>query len=512
MPSGQNQGYGMGTGLMTHHYGNVGQQPANVSYMGHTPFDQQSSRTYGQSQAHATHTYGQSPSPQVYGHGPNPQLYGQGPNPQVYGQIPNPQVYGQSPNPQVHVYGQGPNLQVYGQGSNPQTYGQGSVPQVYGQGPAQSLVQGSHNPIHPGQSRSREAQVEEQRKREEKKEQLRREAEITKRKLMNIKVSNPISGEVKDGSSVSLEALIGFTPEPKSKPPPPVTTTTSSFKPAEPITDTQGESLSMKEEVHSFVSPPEPIPSPHTNSPDTNTNKQGIAYNELLSYCVYLVLLLLLLLSCAAAGVSIDDLLSGALLNLDKKVSEVVKKDDFKGRSSPLHQHTEKRTVNIVESSKSRQWGGTEGNIAFEGLFAQHAPPPPIKPMTADAQNFDQDSFGEFQSVSVSQSSSEPLHHQVPQTFPSASQSFPFTGHTFPSAGHQAFQQLRGTNVMTHTAHPQTRSPQVVHTPSFNNPVMVTEAAAVSGVEESSTLPLWVLSRNYPLPQVYSDVLKVKYN
>ena len=176
---------------------------------------------------------------------------------------------------------------------------------------------------------------------------------------------------------------------------------------------------------------------------------------------------------------SYDELLSGSLGNLDKTVSGKVKRNDFSKTS-----HTPAMGGGVARvfasSDKSRQWVAGGDNTVFEGLFAQR-PPPSATPIN----NMGDDSFGEFQSVPVVQPSGPSSGYQ--QVYSSSS-----------SHAH--------TDMTPHTALPHTQSPQVVHTPSFNNPVMTTGATPPSN---GSPLPHWAINTAYPLPQIYTTILQV---
>ena len=159
--------------------------------------------------------------------------YGTGFNPQIqhYGHTPQ-QPYQHNLYPQQQQMSQNMNPQLFaGQTNNPQMFHQhgplpDQVPQAVsiGQtGQVQVPFQQQHIGKVPTPAPAAQQPVEtpeERRRREEKEEQRRREAEITKRKLKSINVSKPVAG---GDTPLSLESLIGFTPEtiakPKQKPP-----------------------------------------------------------------------------------------------------------------------------------------------------------------------------------------------------------------------------------------------------------------------------------------------------
>ena len=212
-------GFGMGPSAM---YGNMGGQQHNFGQtFGQNPNPQMfgqipNPQLFGQvpnqqmaGQISNPQMFGQAPNPQMIGQVPNPQMFGQAPNPQMVGQVPNPQMFGQAPNPQM--VGQAPNPQMVGQVPNPQMVGQVPNPQIFGQSPNPQLGAGI-----PTQQRETS---EEQRWRIEREEKQTREAEITKRKLQNIKVSK-LEGSKGSGTLSSLETLIGFNPESKTVPKP----------------------------------------------------------------------------------------------------------------------------------------------------------------------------------------------------------------------------------------------------------------------------------------------------
>ncbi len=183
-------------------------------------------------------------------------------------------------------------------------------------------------------------------------------------------------------------------------------------------------------------------------------------------------------------GVSYDELLSGSLGNLDKTVSGKVKRNDFSKTGPPIPAMGGGVARVFASSDKSRQWISGGDNTAFEGLFA----PPSATPIN----NMADDSFGEFQFVPV-----------VPPSGPSHSLGTWSSGYqqVFPSSSSHAH-----TSITPLTALPNTQSPQLVHTPSFNNPVMTTGATPPSN---DSPLPHWAINTAYPLPQIYTAVLQV---
>ena len=172
-------------------------------------------------------------------------------------------------------------------------------------------------------------------------------------------------------------------------------------------------------------------------------------------------------------------------MNLNKTVSGAVRKTDFKMHNDS-NTATGSASAVFADSTKSRQWGSTDTNISFEGLFAQHQAPPTTTPTPLIETTTEDDSFGEFQSIPVTM-----LPHDTTTLLQQSSQ---LSNHSF---------QQQYSPIVTHTAYPQTRSPQVTHA---TDPVMVGEATPQT---KEGTLPFWAVSKTYPLPQVYTNVIKV---
>ena len=138
---------------------------------------------------------------------------------------------------------------------------------------------------------------------------------------------------------------------------------------------------------------------------------------------------------------------------------------------------SEKKT--FTESNKSRTWEGVSNE--FSGLFVQDIPPT-IESQSETITGYHDNSFGEFQSVSLSQ---KPISEHSSGTFYSP--------------------------VLTHMATPSTQSPQVVHS-QFHTPLTLTSQTPSSALSESD-LPSWLVSavtyNASQLPPVYYLVYQV---
>ena len=176
--------------------------------------------------------------------------------------------------------------------------------------------------------------------------------------------------------------------------------------------------------------------------------------------------------------VSIDQLLTDSLINIDRKAKKPVRSSDFKSSNTSSTSTSEKKT--FTESNKSRTWGGVSDE--FSGLFAQDVPPT-IESQSESITGYHDNSFGEFQSVPISQ---KPISEHSSGTFSSP--------------------------VLTHMATPSTQSPQVVHS-QFHTPLTLTSQAPSSALSESD-LPSWLISavtyNASQLPPVYYLVYQVR--
>ena len=222
-------------------------------------------------------------------------------------------------------------------------------------------------------------------------------------------------------------------------------------------------------------------------------------------------------------GVSIDQLLSDSLSNLDRTTKRPVTRTDFKNLSSKAASSSPGKVFS--QSAKSRNWGVE--SMEIEGLFAQQAPPQLIS--TTDMQqgpsNNNDDSFGEFQSVPVVSSqqylpyggtanpqmfghrtippsqSPQPVHTQTNMSFMMTRSSSAST--TTEDKGTTLSQQQQMFGQMTV---PPSQSPQLVHAQT-NVPIMMTRPSAASATAKGTALPQWILNEAYQLPQVYTEVL-----
>ena len=150
---------------------------------------------------------------------------------------------------------------------------------------------------------------------------------------------------------------------------------------------------------------------------------------------------------------------------------------DFKSSNTSSTSMSEKKT--FTESNKSRTWEGVSNE--FSGLFVQDIPPT-IESQSETITGYHDNSFGEFQSVSLSQ---KPISEHSSGTFYSP--------------------------VLTHMATPSTQSPQVVHS-QFHTPLTLTSQTPSSALSESD-LPSWLVSavtyNASQLPPVYYLVYQV---
>ena len=164
-------------------------------------------------------------------------------------------------------------------------------------------------------------------------------------------------------------------------------------------------------------------------------------------------------------------------MNIEQKAKKPVRSSDFKSSNTSSTSMSEKKT--FTESNKSRTWEGVSNE--FSGLFVQDIPPT-IESQSETITGYHDNSFGEFQSVSLSQ---KPISEHSSGTFYSP--------------------------VLTHMATPSTQSPQVVHS-QFHTPLTLTSQTPSSALSESD-LPSWLVSavtyNASQLPPVYYLVYQV---
>ena len=164
-------------------------------------------------------------------------------------------------------------------------------------------------------------------------------------------------------------------------------------------------------------------------------------------------------------------------MNIEQKAKKPVRSSDFKSSNTSSTSMSEKKT--FTESNKSRTWEGVSNE--FSGLFVQDIPPT-IESQSETFTGYHDNSFGEFQSVSLSQ---KPISEHSSGTFYSP--------------------------VLTHMATPSTQSPQVVHS-QFHTPLTLTSQTPSSALSESD-LPSWLVSavtyNASQLPPVYYLVYQV---